>query len=544
MSEPPAAASPLESAFQGVASAVRAQDIPTAARLSRQALDRGLEHPMFLNLRALDYEQAGMFKQALADLRRAHVLAPRDFAILNACGLALARMDRFDEALACYDQALALNPDFGPAWYNRAWVLEQLGELAKAIAGLERAVELNPENLQAWSNLGFLANRRGDEASARRYAEKALALRPGYPPAVLALANAEIGAPAKAEALLRESLAGDISRLDRAHALGLLADALDAQDQTSEAFTAYADSNALFAAEYAQRFSGDQATIAQVLPWMIGWARALDPADWRRVEPPASAAGEAGHVFLIGFPRSGTTLIESVLGSHPDVVTLEEREPLRAATLVFLDSARDLAALAQASEARIRALREDYWTAVSRYGAQVKGKIFIDKHPFNTLKLPVIRKLFPDAKILFAVRDPRDVVLSCFRRRFNINSSTYEYLDLAKTATNYDQMMTLAELIRAKLPFDEHQLVYERLVGDFTTEAKAACAYIGADWRDDLADFASRAHHGNVASASAAQIARGLYTDGAGQWRRYRDELAPVISTLRPWIARWGYDPD
>jgi Tfp pilus assembly protein PilF len=540
-----ASASPLESAFQEVAAAIRAQDIASARRLSRQALDKGLEHPLFLNLRALDYEEAGMFTQSLADLRRAHILAPRDFAILNACGLALARLDRLDEALGCYDQALALNPDFGPAWYNRGWALERLGELAKAIAALERAVELHPENLQAWAALGYLAIRRGDRAGARRYADRALALQPGYPPAILALANSEIDDPVKAEGMLRQSLAGEMTRLDRAHALGLLADALDAQDCTTEAFAAYAESNALFSAEYAQRFSGDQATIAQVLPWMIGWARSFNPADWRRVEAPSpSPAGETGHVFLLGFPRSGTTLIESILGRHPDVVTLEEREPLREATLAFLDSARGLNALAQASDARIRALREDYWTAVAGYGVDVKSKIFIDKHPFNTLKLPAIRKLFPDAKILFALRDPRDVVLSCYRRRFNINSSTYEYLDLARTAANYDQMMTLAELIRSKLPFTEYQLVYERLVSDFTTEAKAVCAFIGAPWRDDLGDFADRAQRGGVASASAAQIARGLYADGAGQWRRYRDQLAPVIPVLAPWIKRWGYDPD
>jgi hypothetical protein len=95
--------------------------------------------------------------------------------------------------------------------------------------------------------------------------------------------------------------------------------------------------------------------------------------------------------------------------------------------------------------------------------------------------------------------------------------------------------------LRAKRGFNEHLIVYERLIDDFETQAKAVCAFVGADWHSDLADFAGRARRGEVASASAAQIARGLYSDGAGQWRRYRAELAPVMDILAPWVERFGY---
>jgi hypothetical protein len=192
----------------------------------------------------------------------------------------------------------------------------------------------------------------------------------------------------------------------------------------------------------------------------------------------------------------------------------------------------------------LRALCDDYWARVRQHGVEPTGRIFIDKNPFNTLRLPLIAKLFPGAKVLFAVRDPRDVVLSCFRRRFNVNSATYEFLDLKRTAANYVGTMTLAETLRAKLGLDWRPIVYERLVADFGTEAKAVCAFIGADWRPDLADFAGRARRGEVASASAAQIARGLYADGAGHWRRYKTQLAPVLEILAPWVDHFGYPAD
>jgi tetratricopeptide (TPR) repeat protein len=539
-------------ALQPVADAIRAGRLDEARRLACRALDAGVEHPMVLNLRALDFEQAGMFKQALKDLRRAHVLAPRDFSILNACGLALARMSRLEEALACYEQALSIEPNFGPGWYNKGWALEGLGELAKAIAAYEKSVEINPENVQGWANLAFLLTRRGDDDGARRCAELALAVHPDFPPSQLALVNAEMSDPASAERRLREILAGPLATDDgplmnyhRGLGLGLLADALDAQNRPAEAFTAYAESNAVLRRDAAPRFEiAGQPTIAQTTQWMIYWAKTFDPTKWRTEAPAISAAGEMGHVFLTGFPRSGTTLIESVLGKHPDVVTLEERNTVNDAALAFLDDPQDLASLPEAPESRIAPMREAYWTRVAKFGADVRGKIFIDKHPFNTLRLPVILKMFPNAKILFAVRDPRDVVLSCFRRRLNINPTTYEFLDLERTAANYDETMGFADLLRAKVPYVEQMLVYERLVANFDAEVREVCDFIGAVWRDDLIDFSGRARRGDVASASGAQIARGLYADGAGQWRRYRKQLALVLPRLAPWVERFGYDAD
>lgn len=534
---------PIQAALEPVVAALRAKDLQSAKRLAREALGRGFEHPMLLNLRALEAEEAGLFKQALADLRRAHLLAPRDFAILNACGLTLARMERLNEALNCYDQALAIEPGFGPAWFNRGWALERVGEKARAGEAYAKAIELNPDNVLAWASLALLSASRGDADNARRQAERALQLQPGFPTALLALATTELDQPVLAEARLRGLLATSLTTYDRGLAFGLLGDALDAQDRPAEAFAAYAASNNELRKEAAPRFEiAGQPTVAASVLQLLAWAEKLDAKDWR--SEPRPAGQEAGHVFLLGFPRSGTTLMESMLGQHPDIVTLEERETLHDAVLAFLDDPKDLAGLADAPESRLRPLREDYWRRVAQFGIDTKGKVFIDKNPFGTLKLPVILKLFPNARILFAIRDPRDVVLSCFRRRFGINPSTYEYLDLARTAHNYDGAMRLADLTRAKLPFAEHQLVYERLVANFEAEARAACDFIGVEWRDDLIDFAGRARRGEIASASAAQIARGLYTGGSGHWRRYREQLAPVLPLLEPWVRRFGYPLD
>jgi tetratricopeptide (TPR) repeat protein len=543
---PNAAASRGRELLDQVIVAVKAGDIPRAIGLAPEALATGIEHPLLLNLRALGHEQAGRFEASLADLRRAHVLAPRDFSTLNACGLCLARLNRHAEAVACFDQAIALSADFGPAWFNRGASLERMGETAQAEISYARAAEIHPENAQAWANLAYLAARRGDTATAGAHGRRALDLQPGLATAEIALAESEMATPSLAETRLRAMLSRNLDRLNRGIALSLLGDALDAQDRTSEAFAAYAEGNATLRDEFAPRFEAPhQETLPDILHWLNRWAERLDAGRWKA--PPAPAPGPESpkrHVFLLGFPRSGTTLMETVLANHPDVVTLEERETLQTSVVDFLGDKSGLQRLASEPEQALAAYREDYWRRVTDAGVEPRGRIFVDKNPFNTLKLPLIQKLFPGAKIIFARRDPRDVVFSCFRRRFNVNASTYEFLDLARAAANYSETMRFSETLRAKQGLDEFLLVYEELVADFETVARSVCDFIGVTWRDDLLDIASRGRQGHVASASSAQIARGLYGDGAGHWRRYRDALSPILPVLAPWVARFGYPPE
>ena len=532
----------LRQTVEAVSAALQAGDLAGAKAMAQKALVAGVEHPLLFNLRAMDHEDAGRFEAALADLRRAHVLAPDDFAILNACGLCLARLDRLEEALSCQDQAVALEPRFGAAWFNRGWVLERLGQTAEAAESYAKCVALIPQHTLAWASMAFLAARRGDAAGVRRFAEKALRLEPDQPTATLALAS--IDAPADAERRLRALLAApNLGAVDRGIALGQLGDALDAQDRPAEAFAAYSEGNRVFRDEARPQYEAPgRPTVADAIGWLLAWVEQVE----RRPRPAASAGsgqgGETGHVFLMGFPRSGTTLIESVLAAHPDVVSLEERNTLQTAVRTFLGDPRSLAGLKTVRD--LQFYRDDYWSQVRRYGVEPSGKLFIDKNPFNALRLPLIYNMFPNAKILFSIRDPRDVLFSCFRRRFGLNPSTYELLDLERAAAFYDGVMRFAEAFRRKHELIEHTLVYERLVGNFEAESRATCDFIGADWRPELADFAGRGRRGEVASASAAQISRGLYSDGAGQWRRYRAQLEPVMDRLRPWVERFGYPAD
>jgi hypothetical protein len=199
--------------------------------------------------------------------------------------------------------------------------------------------------------------------------------------------------------------------------------------------------------------------------------------------------------------------------------------------------------LAKADEGQLADYRADYWRRVAETGANVAGKVALDKLPLNTMKLPLIARLFPEAKILFALRDPRDVVLSCFRQRFRMNASMYEFLTLDGAARFYDGVMRLAGLYRAKLDLDVHEHRYEDLIEDFDGQTRAICGFLGLPWRAEMREFAATLEDRSTATPSSIQVARGLYREGVGQWRRFREDLEPVLPILAPWAERFGYPP-
>jgi hypothetical protein len=180
---------------------------------------------------------------------------------------------------------------------------------------------------------------------------------------------------------------------------------------------------------------------------------------------------------------------------------------------------------------------------VRNAGVDPAGKVFIDKHPLNTLKLPLIARLFPRAKILFACRDPRDVVLSCFRRRFKMNPAMYELLTLPGAAAFYDAVMGFAEKVRPLFKLEWRVVRYESLVDDLAAETRAICEFLGLESVGGMDDFAGRVQAREHATPSTAQLAQGLKRTGLEQWRHYESELNQVLPALRHWVNHFGYSP-
>jgi hypothetical protein len=243
----------------------------------------------------------------------------------------------------------------------------------------------------------------------------------------------------------------------------------------------------------------------------------------------------------MGFPRSGTTLLEQVLAGHPDVVTLEEAPTLAEAYAQFLTGPEGLERLAVLGPEVASGWRMRYWAEVRAQGVDAAGRLFLDKAPAGTLYLPLVAKLFPDAKVLFALRDPRDVTLSCLRGNFQMNALTYSFTSLESCAACYAACLAMAEVYRAVLPLALRETRHEALVESFDAELAGLCDFLGLKPVPAMADVARTAAGRSVRTPSADQVRLGLNRRGLGRWRAYAAELTPVMSVLAPWIARFGY---
>jgi Flp pilus assembly protein TadD len=570
-----------EALLRQIDAAVRSGNLGAAVELAERGLASGIEHPGLLNLAAHACVERGQFERAVDLLCRARKLAPRDVHVLNTLGIALKRMGRLNDAVEAFEAATAIDPRYANAHFNKGGVFESLERLDDARAAYEAAVALDPGFADATGRLSFLAAmhgdydaaavlaertasdrrgqtvatlqlaefaiQRGDHAAARALAGRVLAVEPGDAPAILVAAKAEIAAGEAAAAKARlETLLGTASTGDtRALALSLIGKIEEQARNFPQAFAAFAESKAEIKRNHASRFVKADGTtaaaghVADAIAYFEGASADLWRADPLRAAPDAVRE----HVFLVGFPRSGTTLLEKALAAHPDVSTIEEVETLEEVAREFYGRPGGFSRFAEISAPTLARYREGYWRAALAATPALEGKVFIDKMPLNTTLLPFIARMFPRAKVLFALRDPRDVVLSCLKQQFALTPAMYEFCTLEGAARFYVSVMRLGEICRAKLGLAILDTRYEDLIADFDGATGQVTAFLGVPWNPAMRDVAASSKSRAVTTPSAPQLARGLY-DGSGQWRNYRAEMAPVLSILAPWVERFGYPPD
>ena len=518
--------------------------MPGAAAAARAARRAGLDHPFLYSVIAMEFEVAGKLGAAVEALDEALAKFPDDLGCLQARGLCLLRLERPEAARDDLERVVTLKPDFAPGYTALGQAFEACGSLAAAESRYRRALALDASNIMAEAGLASVLGRRGDHDEARERGLRVLAVEPNYPPAAMVVAEADVALkrPAEAETRMR-ALAQDrrLSSVERSLALSVLGDALDRQGDAAAAFAAYAESNELRRTHYAPVYA-DQRTLTYARD-LLQWFREHPARDLLAVLPPEVSDSPAiGHAFLLGFPRSGTTLLEQVLACHPLVASLEERETLQDSVSAFMKTPADLARLGLTTEADLAPYRRKYWQRVTDASVTPNGKLFVDKHPLNGLKLPLIARLFPEGKILLAIRDPRDVVLSCYRRRFRMSAPYFEMLSLETAAAFYDTVMEITHELIDQLQLRVHVVQLERLIARFENEVGSVCTFLELSWNDRMREFAAGARERGVATASGAQLSKGLNAGGVGEWRRYRDQLAPVLPTLDRWAARLGYE--
>ncbi len=265
-----------------------------------------------------------------------------------------------------------------------------------------------------------------------------------------------------------------------------------------------------------------------------------DIADWDESDAPTAMESP---VFIVAFPRSGTTLLEQMLDAHPALVSMDEQPFLQQAIDQIAGFGVEYpAALARLTSTQLVQVRAHYWSLTRRKVQLSPGQRLIDKNPLNLLRLPGIRRLFPHAQILLAIRHPCDVVLSCFMQHFRSPEFALLCRDLPTLARGYVRSF---DFWYAQLPLLQpavREIRYEKFVADFEAESRAITAFLGLDWDDaQLAPAAHALAKGFISTPSYAQVIEPVNRRAVGRWQHYAPFFVEALPVLRPYLDRWAY---
>lgn len=465
--------------------------------------------------------------------------------LLNNLGLALKEAGAVDQAIAAYQEALRFAPDDADVYNNLAIALNRRHDYVGAIAAYRRAVELAPDNADVWANLATLYEQSNQLDEAKTALASGLKLAPRDQRLLLISARCarRSGEPAEAVTLLRAELPRTdlvpVIRRTMEFEAGKAYDLLGDADAAYRHFTA---GNALTGSVWPALRAGADAFLAD-----LDHRLKLSTPAWLAALPPSPPEDRPSPVFLVSFPRSGTTLMDTMLDAHGGIQVLEEEPMVEGlATRLQAHPAGYPAALATLDAGALRALRADYWTDVDMLaGDAPRADLVLDKNPFYSTHAAFIRQLFPGTRFIFALRHPCDVVLSCFMQAFGNNPTLENFRDLPTAALTYQRAMDLWTRQREALALKVHVLRYESLVQDPQSELKLLLQFLDLEWDDAMQDHTRQARkRGRIYTPSYHQVVQPVYNDAVERWRRYRPHFGEALDILRPYVEGFGYSLD
>ena len=436
----------------------------------------------------------------------------RQADVLHLAGQSYRMIFRPDKAMDCFRRVLAMTREIPDAYLELAILYERRHRLEEARELIEDCVRGDPDYLEAYLFKARLLRRMKEETSS--------------------------------ESLLRSLAANEHAHpMLRAQAWAEIAQLLDRREEYEPAMTAMTSCK-----EILLQYEGPTRRESEtVLRHLCQLTESLTPEHFRRWQESAHARPAWKTSALAGFPRSGTTLLEQVLDSHPGLISSDEREAFArdifpAMWLTPETPLPTVNALDAIPEERLAPLRERYFIYMAAaLNEPIGDRIHLDKNPTLTLVLPGFLRLFSEARLLVALRDPRDVVISCFMQYLPLNPNSVCFLTLERTARRYAADMKVWRKLREMITSPWLQVRYEDTVMDLEKEARRAVDFLGLPWDPDVLNYRERLQRKAVASPTYEAVSQPLYTRAIGRWKHYEKFLAPSLPVLQPSIDAFGY---
>ena len=518
--------------------------------------------------------ELGRLDEAEAKYNRAIESKPAFAEAHSNLGNTLKDLGRLDEAKASYNQAIALKPDYVEAYSNLGALLQKLGRLGEAEASCRQAISLKPDYAEAHNNLGVTLKKLGRWDEAEASCTQAIALKPDYAEAQLnlcellekmnradelssfirsvsrnileksadflyfeALTEFRQENYEKAAELVEEINIPELLDERQPFAMKLVGDIYHHKGNYSAAFEAYQSRNKYVKAslEYKKQdrekyFSQQRGKVAQIeqLQEKSTYRSVINPS-W--IQP----------TFLIGFPRSGTTLLDTILRTHSNINVLEEL-PMFSKMKKGMGDIPTFSKIEAMDNAEAESASGFYFEELKKHIEFGNEQILVDKLPLNILELPLINQVFPNAKYIIALRHPLDCVLSCWMQNFNLTPAMANMIDLERIVDFYDVAMSILKLCEKRYSLDIHKIRYEDVVVNFEGNVSSLLTFLDLKWEEKLRSYHETAlARGKINTPSYSQVIQPLYKTASYRWKNYEEYLEPYKLRLAPWIKEYGY---
>ncbi len=463
----------------------------------------------------------GQPDDAVAHFRKAIDIKP-DFAEAHSdLATALKELGRLDEAVAHYHKAIDIKPDYAEAHSNLGIALSELGRQDDAVTHFRKAIEIDPDHAKAHSNLGTTLSELGRLDEGVAHFRKAIDINPDFAEAHRQLTFSKTHSKYDDDIRIMEEIFAqpDITDEQRMHLAFGLGKSFEDLQQYEKAFEFFAEGNAIMRRTFSFEIETWDAHFEKLKETFDGSLFDRHQGVGCRDETP---------IFVLGMPRSGTTLIEQILASHPKVHAAGELNILSKTINASFDERTYPKDILHVDGDVFERLGGEY---IHQVREKSKSATFItDKMPHNFIHIGMIKLMLPNAKIIHCKRSPKDTCLSIFKTYFANVDHTYAY-DQNELGQYYNLYRELMAHWHSVLPGFIHEIQYEDIVSDQEEQTRALLAHSDLEWNDACLKFYKTDR--TVKTASAAQVRKPIYKGSVQSWKRYETQLEPLLKALQ-----------
>ncbi len=547
--------------------------VDQSLKIYAEALKLNPAHaPTYCNLGNV-LAKAGNLDEAICNYEFAIKYDPSHAIANNNLGTIYRRKKDHKRSVGFFKKALKLDPKYPVAHLNLGMSLRDLGQVAEGISEVKKALKLKSNYVDAYIALGIMLNQTSKAEESEAAFKSALKHQPESVPArqylcdlldrkgnyhellefaencnqtgiyksdsivfFEALARFHLKDHTKCLCLIRSINENQLPDSLQTRYLELSAKCLHNLKQYDDAFKKYELMNkkakqlAKIQSNLSNSYAKKISTRKKQLTQLVGRPCTLN----------SNPKEQNPCVFLVGFPRSGTTLLDTILSAHSDIFVAEER-PMIDAAIDLVGENISVSEIENLTTPEVERAKKAYENELKNYAEKHKSLV-IDKLPLNLNEAPLINKLYPDAKFILALRHPLDSILSSYMQNFDLNPAMENMLSLKSASKLYSDSMAVFNLCRERYNLNCHELRYENLVEDMQREIKSLLSFLELDWQDSILDYHNKKNRGRlVLTPSYSQVVKPIYKTSRMKWKNYQKHLDSCMGHAHEWIAKYDY---